>query len=58
MMPVSFNSYITHTYFAVEALSLRRVGVVAAFDSIETALSKFVDGSFFLGTFSLVSIHL
>lgn len=29
---------------------------VAAFDSIETALSKFVDGSFFLGTFSLVDI--
>ncbi|XP_055800640.1 protein IN2-1 homolog B-like isoform X2 [Solanum dulcamara] len=29
---------------------------IAAFDSIETALSKFVDGSFFLGTFSLVDI--
>ncbi|XP_019232693.1 PREDICTED: protein IN2-1 homolog B-like isoform X2 [Nicotiana attenuata] len=29
---------------------------IAAFDSIETALSKFVDGPFFLGTFSLVDI--
>ncbi|MCD7450029.1 Protein IN2-1 [Datura stramonium] len=29
---------------------------ISAFDSIETALSKFVDGSFFLGTFSLVDI--
>ncbi|XP_009619571.1 glutathione S-transferase L1-like isoform X1 [Nicotiana tabacum] len=29
---------------------------IAAFDSIETSLSKFVDGPFFLGTFSLVDI--
>ncbi|XP_060183857.1 protein IN2-1 homolog B-like isoform X2 [Lycium barbarum] len=29
---------------------------IAAFDFIETALSKFVDGPFFLGTFSLVDI--
>uniref|UniRef100_A0A0V0HR68 glutathione transferase n=1 Tax=Solanum chacoense TaxID=4108 RepID=A0A0V0HR68_SOLCH len=29
---------------------------IAAFDSIETALSKFVDGSFFLGSLSLVDI--
>ncbi|KAM3281184.1 protein IN2-1 B isoform X1 [Capsicum chacoense] len=47
---------ITYLLRDRKLLSLRRVDVVSAFDSIETALSKFDDGSFFLGTFSLVDI--
>ncbi|KAF3673837.1 Protein IN2-1 -like protein B [Capsicum annuum] len=47
---------ITYLLRDRKLLSLRQVDVVSAFDSIETALSKFDDGSFFLGTFSLVDI--
>lgn len=51
-------SYFDSFYKAV-ILSLKEDKIndaIAAFDSIETALSKFVDGSFFLGSFSLVDI--
>ncbi|KAK4373507.1 hypothetical protein RND71_008891 [Anisodus tanguticus] len=51
-------TYFDSFYKAViSSLKEDRVNdAIAAFDSIETALSKFVDGSFFLGTFSLVDI--
>lgn len=51
-------SYFDSFYKAViSSLKEDRVNdAIAAFDSIETALSKFVDGSFFLGSFSLVDI--
>ncbi|MCD7469887.1 Protein IN2-1 [Datura stramonium] len=51
-------SYFDSFYKAViSSLKEDRVNdAISAFDSIETALSKFVDGSFFLGTFSLVDI--
>ncbi|XP_016572312.2 protein IN2-1 homolog B isoform X2 [Capsicum annuum] len=51
-------SYFDPFYKAViSSLKEDRIdNAISAFDSIETALSKFDDGSFFLGTFSLVDI--
>ncbi|CAN4090217.1 unnamed protein product [Withania somnifera] len=53
-----FFSYFDSFYKAViSSLKEDKINeATAAFDSIENALSKFVDGPFFLGTFSLVDI--